>query len=74
MKKKNRQLKLLLSIGGWTYSRNGNFASAAGSAQNRATFARTSVALMKDWGFESVPIAPFHQLIASNLVLLVQWY
>ncbi len=52
LKKQNRQLKVLLSIGGWTYSQNGNFASAAGSASTRATVDQTSVALMKDWGFE----------------------
>ena len=52
LKKKNRQMKVLLSIGGFTYSQNSNFATAAASAQGRALFAKSSVALMKDWGFE----------------------
>ncbi len=47
-------MRVLLSIGGWTYSQNGNFASAASSAANRATFAKSAVDLVKDWGFESV--------------------
>ncbi|KYK55524.1 endochitinase [Drechmeria coniospora] len=54
-KKKHRNLKTLLSIGGWTASDKGAFNFAA-SDTGRRQFARSAVSLMSDWGMDGLDV------------------
>ncbi|KAH9849684.1 glycoside hydrolase superfamily [Lenzites betulinus] len=55
LKLKNRNLKVLLSIGGWTYSQAGHF-NFVTDATKRATFVQSAVSLIENYGFDGIDI------------------
>ncbi|KAG8779938.1 hypothetical protein FRC12_023687, partial [Ceratobasidium sp. 428] len=55
LKMKHRNLKVSLSIGGWTYSQAGHF-NFVTSPTARATFVNSSIALMEDNGLDGLDI------------------
>ncbi|KAH9896763.1 glycoside hydrolase superfamily [Cubamyces lactineus] len=55
LKLQNRNLKVLLSIGGWTYSQYGHFSFITDSTK-RATFVTSAVSLIENYGFDGIDI------------------
>ncbi|KAJ6567740.1 glycosyl hydrolases family 18-domain-containing protein [Mycena vulgaris] len=55
LKLANRKLKVLLSVGGWTYSQAGHFGFVTNAA-SRATFVANAVQLIEDYGFDGLDL------------------
>ncbi|OTB03220.1 glycoside hydrolase family 18 protein [Hypoxylon sp. CI-4A] len=73
LKRRHRHLKVLLSVGGWTYS--SNFRQPASTPQGRATFASSCVELIKNLGFDGIDVDweyPQSPAEAADLVALLR--
>ncbi|KAL6854616.1 glycoside hydrolase family 18 protein [Trichoderma novae-zelandiae] len=56
LKKKHRQMKTLLSIGGWNMSQSGKFEPVLNTTEGRIRFAKTAVDLLANWGLDGLDI------------------
>ncbi|EZF25842.1 hypothetical protein H112_01865 [Trichophyton rubrum D6] len=72
MKQKNRQMKTLVSIGGWTYK--DSFSGPASTDTGRQTFAKSAVKMLADYGFDGIDVDweyPADEKEAGDFVMLL---
>ena len=76
LKQQNRNLKVLLSIGGWTFSNEQKlFDAPASTPEGRKMFAQSSVQILKDYGLDGIDIDweyPQNPGQGEYLILLLQ--
>ncbi|CAH1764457.1 3447_t:CDS:2, partial [Entrophospora sp. SA101] len=65
LKKKNRHLKVSLSIGGWTWST--NFSAVASSHNSREKFVNSAIKLMNDLGLDGLDNANNYVKLLKDL-------
>ena len=68
LKKQNRHLKVMLSIGGWTYSP--SFPPIATHPGRRAKFVQSTIELLEDYGLDGYVLGlMFLHLACSHMIL-----
>lgn len=75
LKKSNRKLKTLLSIGGFTASQKGDFINASKTTAHRTRFINSAINLMLDWGMDGLDLDweyPENTDQSNNYVKLLQ--